>query len=74
LALAAALAPGVIVATDTTFSSNRFVWTHQVFDRIELKEAAMYQLHSTQLKRCHPFGSRVRRAPFLTLEGFHDDL
>jgi hypothetical protein len=26
----AALAPGLIVATDTTFSSNRFAWTHQV--------------------------------------------
>jgi hypothetical protein len=25
-----ALAPGLIVATDTTFSSTRFAWTHQV--------------------------------------------
>jgi hypothetical protein len=24
------LAPGPIVVTDTTFSSNRFAWTHQV--------------------------------------------
>jgi hypothetical protein len=52
------LAPGLIVATDTAFSSNRFAWPHQIheFDlQVELKKAAMNQLHSIQLlKSSHP--------------------
>ncbi len=46
------LAPGLIIATDTPFSSNRFACTHQIhkFDfYVEPKEAVMDQLHSTQL-------------------------
>jgi len=52
------LAPGLIIATDTPFSSNRFACTHQIhkFDfYIEPKEAVMDQLHSTQLlESSHP--------------------
>ena len=53
-----ALAPGLIVATDTPFSSNRFACSHQIhkFDfYVEPKEAVMDQLHSTQLlESSHP--------------------
>jgi len=52
------LAPGLIIATDTPFSSNRFACTHQIhkFDfYVEPKEAVMDQLHSTQLlESSHP--------------------
>jgi hypothetical protein len=51
-------APGLIVATDTPFSSNRFACSHQIhkFDfYVEPKEAVMDQLHSTQLlESSHP--------------------
>jgi hypothetical protein len=46
------LAPGLIIATDTAFSSNRFALAHQIhkFDlQVELKETVMSQLHATQL-------------------------
>src|SRR5260221_6165447 len=52
------LAPSLIVATDTAFSSNRFSWTHQIHKldwSVELKETVMNQLHSIQLlKSSHP--------------------
>ena len=41
------MAPSLIIATDTAFSSNRFAWTRQVRKvdlEVELKEIAMYQL------------------------------
>jgi hypothetical protein len=41
------LAPSLIIATDTAFSSNRFAWPRQVRKvdlEVELKEIAMYQL------------------------------
>jgi hypothetical protein len=60
-----ALAPGLIVATDTTFSSNRFAWTRQVHKldyKVELKEIAVYPLHSNQLLKCsHPIRPRAAR-------------
>jgi hypothetical protein len=52
------LVPGLIVATDKAFSSNRFAWAHQIHKvdlQVELKETVVNQLHSTQLlKGCHP--------------------
>jgi hypothetical protein len=53
------LAPGLIVTTDTTFSSNRFAWTHQVhkLDRKSNGKKSPCISCSTQLlKRDHPIG------------------
>jgi hypothetical protein len=74
------LAPNLIVATDTAFSSNRFAWTHQIHKldlSVELKETVMNQLHSIQLlKSSHPVmlalmdvGARVARAAFPDNQG-----
>jgi len=74
------LAPGLIAATDTAFSSNRFSWTHQIHTldlQVELKETVMNQLHSIQLlKSSHPVmlalmdvGARVARAAFPDNQG-----
>ena len=43
------MAPGLIVATDTAFSSNRFAWTRQIHKlnfQTELNETVMNRLHS----------------------------
>ena len=69
------MAPRLIVATDTAFSSNRFAWTDQIHKldlKVELKEAVMTQLHSTQLlNNSHPVmlapmdvGARSARVAF----------
>jgi hypothetical protein len=74
------VAPGLIVARATAFSSNRFAWTHQIHKldlQVELKETVMNQLHSTQLlKSGHPVmlapmdvGARVAHAAFPDNQG-----
>jgi len=52
------LVPGLIVATDKAFSSNRFALAHQIHKvdlQVELKETIVNQLHATQsLKSSQP--------------------
>jgi len=66
------LVPGLIVATDKGFSSNRFAWEHQIHKldlKVELNVTVVNQLRSTQLlKSSHPVmlaaldvGARVAR-------------
>ena len=66
------MVPGLIVATDKGFNSNRFAWEHQIHKldlKVELNETVVNQLHSTQLlKSSHPVmlaaldvGARVAR-------------
>ncbi len=46
------MVPGLIVAADTAFSSNRFAGARQIHKLdlyIELKEAVMNELHATQM-------------------------
>jgi hypothetical protein len=61
------LAAGLIVATDTAFSSNRFAWTHQAHKldlQVEPKDDVMNRLRSTDLLKCsRPLGARC--APVL---------
>jgi hypothetical protein len=69
------LVPGLIIATDTAFSSNRFALAHQIHKldlQVELKETVVSQSHATQLlKSSHlvmpapvDVGARVARAAF----------
>jgi hypothetical protein len=63
------LAPRLITATDTAFSSNRFAWIHQIHKldlQVELKDAAPAQ----DASRCQPAEAGVNTS---FTEGFRDD-